>query len=110
MNRIPRLIATLTLAAALAGIAVPAAAQGTGVCPYGREARQCLRIERGLRCDQLGPREARRLYLGQRHIRRMELRARADGRVGPRERARIHRALDRQDARIWRLRHNGRAI
>ncbi len=110
MNRIPRLITTLTLAAILAGIAVPAAAQ----CPYGRvarrEARQSLRIERGLRCDQLGPRQARRLRLNQRHIRRMELRARADGRIGPRERVRLRRALDRQDGRIWRLRHNGRAI
>ena len=109
MNRIPRLITTLTLAAVLGGIAVPAAAQPASRMAR-REARQCLRIERGLSCDQLGRREARRLYLGQRHIRRMELRARADGRVGPRERARIHRALDRQDARIWRLRHNGRAI
>ena len=75
-----------------------------------REARQCQRIERGLRCQQLGPREAKRLRLHQRRIRRMELRARADGRVGPRERARLHRAMDRQDGRIHRLRHDGRAI
>lgn len=110
MNRITRFVTTTTLAIILAGIAVPAAAQ----CPYGRvprrEARQCLRIERGLRCDQLGRREARRLVVGQRHIRRMELRARADGRFTARERLRIHRALDRQDCRIYRLRHNGRAI
>lgn len=110
MNRIPRLITTATLALILAGIAVPAAAQ----CPYGRvprrEAGQCLRIERGLRCDQLGPREARRLHQHQRHIRRMELRSRADGRLTVRERVRLNRALDRQDCRIWRLRHNGRAI
>jgi len=77
MHRIARLVPTATLAAVLAGIAVPAAAQ---VAPRmaRREARQCLRVERGLRCDQLGPREARRLYRNQRHIRRMELRARAD--------------------------------
>jgi hypothetical protein len=110
MNRITRLITATTLAVALAGIAVPAAAQ----CPYGRvqrrEARQCLRVERGLRCEQLGPREARRLVLRQRHIRRMELRAGADGRFAPRERLRIHRAMGRQDARIYRLRHNDRTI
>jgi hypothetical protein len=110
MNRIVRLVTTATLAAVLAGIAVPAAAQVPASRLQRREARQCLRIERGLRCDQLGPREARRLYRNQRHIRRMELRARADGRIGLRERARLHRALDRQDCRIYRLRHNGRAI
>jgi len=110
MNRLTRLVTTATLAAILAGIAVPALAQ----CPCGRaprrESRQCLRIERGRCCGQLGPREARHLVLQQRHIRRMELRARADGRLTLRERMRIHRALDRQDARIWRMRHNGRVI
>jgi hypothetical protein len=110
MKSITRLITTVTLAVILAGIAVPAAAQCPASRPQRREARQCLRIERGLRCDQLGRREARRLYVGQRHVRRMELRARADGRVTRGERLRIHRALGRQDARIWRLRHNGRVI
>ena len=109
MNRIVRFVTTATLAALLAGIVVPAVAQA-GPRVQRREARQCQRIERGLSCGQLGPREARRLHLRQRHIRRMELRARADGRIGPRERVRLNRALDRQDCRIWRLRHNGRAI
>jgi hypothetical protein len=110
MNRIARLVTTATLAVILSGLAVPALAQ----CPYGRvprrEARQCVRIERGLRCRQLGPREARVLYRGERHLRRLELRSRADGRFTLRERVRLHRAFDRQDARIWRLRHNGRVI
>jgi hypothetical protein len=110
MNRIPRLIATVTLAVILAGIAVPAAAQCPASRLHRREWQQQRRIERGLRCDQLGRREARRLVMGQRHIRRLELRARADGRFTARERMRIHRALDRQGARIWRLRHNERAV
>ena len=109
MNRIARLVTTATLAVLLAGIVLPAAAQA-GPRMARRQAGQCQRIERGLRCGQLGPREARRLVRGQRHVRRMELRARADGRIGPRERVRLNRALDRQDCRIYRLRHNGRTI
>jgi len=69
-----------------------------------RSARQ------GVRAGQLARRETHRLRQGQRHIRRMELRARADGQVGPRERVRLQRARERQSVRIWRLKHNGRAI
>jgi hypothetical protein len=107
MKRITRIIMLVAIAVSVAGAA--AAQPGTRSLER-RSARQELRIRQGVRTGQLTRRETIRLRQGQRHIRRMELRARADGRVGPRERVRMHRALDRQSARIWRLKHNGRAI
>jgi hypothetical protein len=107
MKRITMIILAVAIAASIAGVA--SAQPGTQGLDR-REWRQHERIHRGVRSGQLTPREARHLRLGQRHIRRVELRSWADGRIGPRERARLHRALDRQDARIWRLKHNGRCI
>ena len=107
MKRITMIVMAVAIAVSLAGVA--AAQPGTRGLDR-RELRQQVRIHRGVANGRLTPREARHLRMGERHIRRMELRARADGRVGPRERVRLHRALDRQDARIWRLKHNGRAI
>ena len=107
MKRHTMLIMAIALTVSLAGVA---AAQACPRHPACRAARQELRIRQGVHAGQLTRREAHRLRLGQRHIRRMELRARAEGRVGARERARMHRALDRQSARIWRLRHGGRMV
>jgi hypothetical protein len=107
MKRITMIIMAIALTVSIAGVA---AAQ---TCPrqYERRAmRQELRIRQGVRAGQLTRRETVRLRQGQRHIRNMELRARADGQVGPRERVRLHRALDRQSGRIYRLKHNGRAV
>ena len=107
MKRLTLSILAVALMVSIAGVA---AAQA---CPRNfarRGARQELRIRRGVRAGELTPRETLRLRLGQRHLRRMEWSARADGRMGPRERARLHRAFDRQSVRIWRLRHNGRVI
>jgi hypothetical protein len=107
MKRLTMLIMAIALTVSIAGVAA------ARTCPRQsarRAVRQELRIRQGVRAGQLTRRETYRLRLGQRHIRRMELRARADGRVGPRERVRLHRAHERQDARIWRLRHNGRPI
>ena len=107
MKRITMIVMAVAIAVSIAGVA--SARPGTRSLDR-REWRQHERIQRGAANGQLTPREVRHLRTGQRHIRRMELCARADGGVGPRERVRLHRALDRQSERIWRLRHNGRAI
>ena len=107
MKRLTMIILAAAIAVSLAGAA---SAQPGAWRVDRREWRQHVRIHRGVVSGQLTPREARYLRMSQRHIRRMELRARADGCIGPRERVRLHRALDRQDVRIWRLRHNGRVI
>jgi hypothetical protein len=107
MKRITKIILAVALMVSIAGVA---AAQACPRQPGCRAMRQESRIRQGVRAGRLTRCETVRLRHGQRHIRRMELRARADGQVGPRERVRLHRALERQSARIWRLKHNGRAI
>jgi hypothetical protein len=74
-----------------------------------REARQHARIHAGVRSGSLTRGEAVRLRAGQRHIHRMEWRAKADGRVTVRERARINAAQNHENRAIWRLKHNGRS-
>lgn len=93
---------TLTAGAAFAHPATPRIDR--------RQARQHARIHQGRMQGDLTRAEAKRLRAGQRHVRRMERRAKADGRLTARERARIHRALHRQSRAIHRLRHNGRSV
>lgn len=73
-----------------------------------REAWQRARIEQGVRSGRLTRGEAFRLRRGERHIHRMDRRFGRDGVYGQRERMRMHGALDRESARIWRLKHNRR--
>ena len=74
-----------------------------------REARQHARIVQGWRSGALTPGEAARLRAGQAHVNRMEFRAKSDGKVTWRERARLGWAQDRQSRHIWRFKHNGRS-
>ena len=73
-----------------------------------REARQHARIAQGVQSGELTRAEARRLRAAQRHIHRMERRAKADGVVTMRERARLNRALNHESRAIRRLKHNQR--
>ena len=75
-----------------------------------REARQADRIHQGFRSGELTRGELRALRAGQRNIHRLERRAKSDGFVSARERARLMRAQNRQSRHIWRLKHNGRCI
>lgn len=75
-----------------------------------REVRQHARIEQGVRSGELTPREAAHLQAGQRHVQRMERRAKSDGVVTPGERVQLNRAQNRQSRHIARLKHNGRSI
>jgi hypothetical protein len=107
MKRITMIIMAVAIAVSVAGVA---SAQPDTRCLDRRAVRQEFRIRQGVRAGQLTRCEAHRLQMSQRHIRRMELRARADGRIGPREGARLQRAHERQSARIRQLRHNDRSI
>ena len=89
---------SLTASLALAGPATPRLDQ--------REVHQRVRIQQGVRSGQLTRGEAHRLRRGQRHVHRMERRAKADGRVTARERARLGHAQNVQGRRIARLKHN----
>ena len=76
----------------------------------GREARQRERIEAGVEDGSLTRGEARRLVREQQRIERRERRFREnDGKLGPRERRRLDRDLDRSAAHLYRARHNDRS-
>lgn len=71
-----------------------------------RQANQERRIDQGVASGSLTQREANRLERGQQRIDNMENRAKADGVVTGRERARLHQAQDTQSARIYRQKHD----
>ena len=71
-----------------------------------RQANQEQRIDQGVASGRLTQREANRLERGQQHVDNMENRAKADGVVTARERARLHQAQDVQSARIYRQKHD----
>jgi hypothetical protein len=90
--------ATMTAALAAADPATPRVDR--------REVRQHARIQQGVRSGELTRGEARSLRAGQRHVDRLEDRAKSDGVVTPRERARLNHAQNHQSRRIHRLKHN----
>jgi uncharacterized membrane protein YebE (DUF533 family) len=92
------IIATLCLVAgtALAGTPVLNA----------RQHNERARIAQGVRSGELTRAETARLVHGQRQLRRMENRARADGEVTAAERARLQRAASVQSRRIFVQKHD----
>jgi hypothetical protein len=107
MKRLTILILATALAVSLAGVS---GADPRPLRVDRRLVRQEMRIHRGERHGMLTRGEAWRLRRGGLRIHRVEWRARANGRFGPWERARLHRALDRRSFRIWRLEHDGRVL
>jgi hypothetical protein len=72
----------------------------------GRQWNQSARIDAGLARGALTPRETARLSARQAHIRHVEGHYRADGHLGPYERADLQRRLNRNSAAIWRQAHD----
>ncbi len=71
-----------------------------------RQVNQEQRIDRGIASGQLNEREAARLNKQQGHIDNMENKAKTDGVVTKKERARIHNAQDRASRHIAREKHD----
>jgi hypothetical protein len=71
-----------------------------------REEVQQQRIQQGIQSGAITPQEARRLGMEQRHIQAAEERMRADGRLAPRERARLNQMLNKADRDISREKHD----
>lgn len=71
-----------------------------------RQHHQRERIAQGVKSGELTMRETRRLAAGQVHLNRVERRAKADGEVTARERARLQREADQQSRRIYRQKHD----
>jgi len=73
-----------------------------------RNINQQGRIEQGLQSGALTNKEASKLERGQARVDRSEARAGADGRIGPREQARIQHQENVQSKQIFRDKHNRR--
>lgn len=71
-----------------------------------RQGNQERRIDQGVASGSLTQREANRLERGQQHVDNMENRAKADGVVTRKERARIDRAQNTQSERIYAQKHD----
>ena len=71
-----------------------------------RQANQERRIDQGIASGQLNEREANRLNNQQEHINKMEDKAKSDGVVTKKERARIGHAQDRTSRHIARQKHD----
>ncbi len=84
----------------------PVQAQYYGGIIDQREAAQQYRIHNGIESGALTPQEAWKLRNEQRRIQTAENRMRADGRLNPRERARLDGMQDRADRHIYRENHD----
>jgi hypothetical protein len=100
MNARHTLFAVLALAPALAF------AQAETPPVDQRQLNQERRIEQGVVSGSLAAREANRLEHGQQRVDNIEQRAKADGVVTGRERARLHHAQDVQSRRIAVQKHD----
>lgn len=72
--------------------------------------RQMDRIQQGLNSGQLTPEEYQRLQAEQNHIQGAMTRMQADGRLNPREVARLNQMLNRSNQDIYRLSHNSATV
>lgn len=75
-----------------------------------RQANQEQRIDRGLAGGQLTDREANRLNNQQGHINKIEDKAKSDGVVTKKERAKLHAAQDRAPRHIAREKHDRQGV
>jgi hypothetical protein len=71
-----------------------------------RQANQEQRIDQGIAKEQLNERESNRLNKQQQHVNTMEDRAKSDGVMTKKERARIAAAQDRAARHIAREKHD----
>ncbi len=87
------------------GFAMASHAQSTPVVDK-REDIQKERIKDGVKSGELTKAETKHLVKNQRHIKRTESKAKADGVVTPAERAKLDRKQDRASKRIVKQKHD----
>jgi hypothetical protein len=75
-----------------------------------REANQEKRIEQGVQSGQLTPHEAGKLEAQQAKIKSDEANLKADGKLTPRERAKLTREQNQASRNIHRKKHNHRHV
>jgi hypothetical protein len=72
-----------------------------------REANQEKRIQQGVASGQLTPKEAAAVQKGEARIDKVEDKAKADGVVTAKERARLHNMQEKESKAIYRQKHDG---
>jgi tellurite resistance protein len=95
-----------TLAALLAAVALPVAAQTNTPGVDQRQANQEARIQQGVKSGQLTPKEAAKLEKGQAKVQVAEDKAKADGKVTPKERAKLAKMQNKQGKKIYKQKHD----
>lgn len=108
MNTMTKIICALLVAIPLLAATKYSQAEDASATPGidKRQENQEKRIQQGVNSGALNEREAARLEKGQRRVERMEERAKADGKVTPKERARIQHAENVQSKKIYREKHD----
>ncbi|MEP7068503.1 MAG: hypothetical protein ABI789_04645 [Usitatibacter sp.] len=101
---------TTLIAAVLAALALPVAAQVNTPTFDQRQANQEARIQQGVASGQLTPRETAKLERGQAKIQAMENKAKADGKVTAKERAKLAKAQNKQSRKINREKHDKQTV
>lgn len=101
MNTARNLLAAICLAVPFAAFAQ---ASTPGVDQ--RQINQEARIQQGANSGALTQREETKLERGQQHVQNMEGRAKADGVVTSRERARLQHAENVQSRQVYRQKHD----
>ena len=96
----------LAVCGLILGINGPALAQANTPVIDERQANQEQRIDQGISSGQLNEREKNRLNKQQEHINKMEDRAKSNGVMTKKERARIVAAQDRASRHIAREKHD----
>ncbi len=71
-----------------------------------REQNQQNRIQQGVQSGALTKKETKKLRKGQKHIDRLQAKAKADGVISPEEKMRIEKAQDRQSKLIYKQKHD----
>ena len=98
--------ASTLLVAVLTAFALPVLAQTNTPNIDQRQANQQQRIDQGVKSGQLTGKEAARLEKGQEHVQKVEDKAKADGVVTKKERAKLTHRQNKADRAIKRNKHD----
>lgn len=96
-----------SIAVLCATLTAPAFAQGANTPNIDkRQANQAARIEQGKASGELNAKEAARLDAGQARVESKEAKAKSDGVVTKKERAKLQHAENKQSRKIYRQKHD----
>ena len=100
-----RIVSILLAVTFVVGLGLSAMAQKTPVV-NNRQNRQQKRINRGVKTGTLTKKEAAKLEAGQARTEALEAKAKLDGKVTVKERARLQHRQNKTSRRIYRQKHD----